>query len=440
MHRRDLLTGITAASLVGLVPKLVRANENPDVVVIGAGMAGLSAAARLSELGLSTAIVEARERIGGRCFTAIEKNGFAFDQGCRFLSSAPKDPVSQLARKNGAEFVARPDDTILFLEGAEQETKVQDEFYEARTALIDAVERADSDDKDIPLSKLTFGQTRSSKWALESLGNLGHGMDPAQLSILDLAPRLELESGTAIKGGVGAWFNQWGKDWAVELNTPVESIHVGKQEVSIVTTRGKINARAAVLTVPPGPILAETIKFSPKLPNWKLEAAANLPGALINRFCLSFKQEYFERRTDEEWVMISAKNAGARIFIGPQSQNVAIIENGGQAAWDLEHKKPRDMLDFAMAGLVEVFGSTIRSLLSAANISQWGKDPYCLGAWHAAKPGEFDRRNDWSSPVRDRLFFASDACSTEHPGMVSGAYLSGIRAAETLAKRFPPGR
>jgi monoamine oxidase len=93
--RRSFLFGLGASLCAGAqsLP------ANVDVVIVGAGSAGLHAAHRLRQLGKSVAILEARSRIGGRAYTDKETFGVPFDRGCAWLHKADDNPYTPLARQ-----------------------------------------------------------------------------------------------------------------------------------------------------------------------------------------------------------------------------------------------------------------------------------------------------------------------------------------------------
>ena len=102
--RRDVLAGLGGASLSALLPRLSFAQSlpaNPDVVVIGAGGAGLSAARTLLKAGKSVVILEAMNRVGGRAYTESETFGVPFDWGCQWIQAADRNPLLPLAKEWG---------------------------------------------------------------------------------------------------------------------------------------------------------------------------------------------------------------------------------------------------------------------------------------------------------------------------------------------------
>ena len=95
--RRQLLSGVGALASTQLLHNISAiASSNPNVVIIGAGIAGITAARSLKKAGVSFTVVEARDRIGGRAYTETSTFGVPYDHGCAWLHSADKNPLTKL--------------------------------------------------------------------------------------------------------------------------------------------------------------------------------------------------------------------------------------------------------------------------------------------------------------------------------------------------------
>ena len=94
LSRRSFLSGL--ASAVTLPAWAQAVPTNPDVVIVGAGAAGLAAAEKLIARGVSVIVVEARDRIGGRAWTDTQRFGVPFDHGCSWLTKADRNPFTKL--------------------------------------------------------------------------------------------------------------------------------------------------------------------------------------------------------------------------------------------------------------------------------------------------------------------------------------------------------
>ncbi len=110
---------------------------------------------------------------------------------------------------------------------------------------------------------------------------------------------------------------------------------------------------------------------------------------------------------------------------------------GGQLAHELEAARPGAFFDFAVAELVELFGSGIRALRPLIETG-WGRDPFARGSYSYALPGHADARAAFPAPVDGRIFFAGEACSQRDFTTAHGAYLTGIEAPDEVISAETP--
>jgi monoamine oxidase len=112
---------------------------------------------------------------------------------------------------------------------------------------------------------------------------------------------------------------------------------------------------------------------------------------------------------------------------------------GGRLAHELEAAGPGAFFDFAVAELVELFGSGIRARLRPLVETNWARDRFALGSYSYALPGHADARATLATPLDGRVFFAGEACSPHDFTTAHGAYLTGIEAADEAITLSPPG-
>ena len=151
LSRRPLLKSALAATAL---PRWAWAvdNANPDVVVVGAGAAGLAAAKTLLDAGLTVKIIEASERIGGRAWTETETFRVPYDHGCHWLHNADRNPWLEYGRSNGFSLYEDPGEEFLYANGQRLPTSELYEMYEALYAFDQRVSRAAAAGVDAPAS------------------------------------------------------------------------------------------------------------------------------------------------------------------------------------------------------------------------------------------------------------------------------------------------
>ena len=198
------------------------------------------------------------------------------------------------------------------------------------------------------------------------------------------------------------------------------------------TPRGPIEARRVIITVSTG-ILAEHILFTPRLPDWKRGAIADLPMGSCNKVILRFQRPVFGD-FPPSLILPLKGNESVEIVVREGSAEIATCLINGPQAKELSAAGPVAMTDFALERLGGLFGSAIlRQIVAGTAIADWDADPFTRGCFSAACPGRADARFDLARSIDDRLFFAGEACARDYIGDVHGAWASGVEAADMVS-------
>ncbi len=431
------------------------AEAEQDVVVVGAGVAGLAAAAALRARQLRVAVFEAGERVGGRAWTAYPAvlGGAPFDCGASWLHEADRNPLVAIAEVAGRALVdtgaARSYRTFIGGRAAEDaEAAAYDRAYDRLVAAAEARARSDAPDVSLAEAFAELGAA-ADPWAATVAaweGAIIAGADAADLSLKDWADNLLKGRNLAVPGGLGALVRDMlGPASApVRLNTPVMCVCWQEPggRVAVETTAGTVSARGVIVTVSTGVLASGGIRFSPVLPVDVQAAVHGLPMGLLSKVALRASGEDrldlpafcgIDRRlarTDEPAMVFHAWPFGMDHVVG-------FI--GGRAAWSLAEAGPAAAEDFARRALRSLFGSRAdRAFAPGAAVTLWGKEPGFLGAYCYARPGHTAARDILAQPLADgRLIFAGEAVAeTGLAGTVGGAYRSGEAAAKSLAARL----
>lgn len=425
--------------------------SDAGVVVIGAGVAGLAAAAALRQRGLRVVLVEAGGRIGGRAFTAhpAALGGAAFDFGASWLHEADRNPLVPLAQAAGRELSAafenREQCTFIGSRPAnESEVAEYDRTYRV---LVDVAEaRARSDAPDLSLAEaLVHAGGGTNPWTATVAaweGAIIAGADANVLSARDWAANLLKGRNLSVPGGLGALIADLLGPAAgpVRLNTRVDRLRWHERDgVVAETPAGAISARAAIATASTGVMAAGGLRFTPALPPETEAAIHALPMGLLSKIALRASGadrlglssgcgvDRQRASTDEPFMLFEAWPSGADYI------RAAV---GGRAAWALAAAGPEAAEAFARDRLREMFGTRVnRALAPGAVVTRWGTDELFLGAYCYARPGDAGARRVLAQPLADaRLVFAGEAVAQDGlAGTVGGAYQSGVNAAEMVA-------
>jgi monoamine oxidase len=399
-----------------------------DVAVVGAGAAGLAAAHRLGERGVSTLVLEARDRTGGRAHTVTTATGHAVDLGCGWLHSADRNPWVAIARGLGFGI----DETLpgwgsrLIRMGYSEAD--QEEWFRTREAFYERLEAA-ALEPDRPASTLLEPGNRWNAM-LDAISTFANGVELDRLSAHDYNRYDSTDINWRVREGYGALVAKFGAGLPVQLGTPVRRVDWSGRVVMLETNAGTLRAKAIILTVPPSVIAADGIAFTPALPQRKLAAAHGLPLGVDNKLFLALSGEWAEMGPNWHVLGSTERTRTAVYQLNAMGHPIVEMFAGGELARDLERAGEVGMTAFALDELSGVFGNRIRACLRPLVSSAWVTDPYARGSYSYALPGHADDRAIWAESIDDRIFVAGEAASARDFSTTHGAYLTGLDAAE----------
>lgn len=395
-----------------------------DVVVIGAGAAGIGAGRRLANAGVSYVLLDSRDRIGGRALT-IAAGGYPLDLGCGWLHSAERNVLSAVAEASGFDVDRCPAPWQRHscnhgLTGAEQEA-----FARAFSAFEKRIEEEADGGPPLPASAYL---SNDPTWT-PLLNQIFTYISGAALDDIDAADYARYEDtgvNWRVREGYGALIAACGRDLPARLETHVREIALGASGVRVKTSRGEIEARCAILTAPTSAY--RTIRFTPDLPE-KRAAAEALPLGPAEKlfFALSHPEEF----PVDGHLFGSVINATAGSYhLRPLGRALIEVFYGATLARGLAEAGADAMEDYARQELASLLGARFPMRLARLAASSWSVDPATLGGYSYAKPGCADYRSVLAAPVDDRVFFAGEACSRDRYSTAHGAFQTGYEAGD----------
>jgi monoamine oxidase len=427
--RRSVLLGASALAAQGWVAGC--AAGGIDVVIVGAGIAGLTAARTLLDAGRSVVVLEARTRIGGRVDTR-SLSGRPFDAGAAWLHGGAGNPLHAEAGRLGlrVEDLGTPD-TWLYENARRATSDAEADFARTYAALADAVESAGSAGFDRPAAEVftATGPDVTAAWA--AYADLDFGVPPAELSTRDASA---IEGGGAqsrIAGGMGRLVEALGRDIPVRLEWPVQRIGWTARSVVAVGIGGVVAARRAIITVPTGVLGSGGVVFDPPLPDRWIRAIQALPMGQYERAGHAIATPLPASAAGQALVMVGPTDA-AWVEVEAGAQPLVVSAEGGAAARRLLSEGPAARRAFHDAAARALVGERAGEMVEEFVMSTWGADPHARGAYSAALPGRADQRAVLASPVEGRLWFAGEATSTAWAQQVTGAWESGREAARSV--------
>jgi monoamine oxidase len=452
-------------------------NESSDVLIIGAGAAGLAAARDLAVAGRKVVVLEARERIGGRIFTQ-------------------RDPPATIPIELGAEFVhGKSPELWRVAESAQLELyKVSgrhwyfengkfyrpDDFWATIERLNEAMKAAGADRslKDFLSSVPDDQETLRAKTLLiryvegfhaARIDRIGiHGL----IKATEAADSIEGNQSFRFRDGYNALAETMRTEAeaygaTIRLNAMVKEIRWSGDGVETVCEGGSVSgsftADRAIITLPLGvlqtnPGQSGNVRFIPELPPEKKTAIGHLEVGHVLRIVLSFRDRFWEtlKTRDQDGNPVKFLDVGfihcpdlplpiwwtqfpirAPVFVGWVAEQDAdrisapVADATGEALASLV----RDQAITSLAKLFDLSTEYIRDQLRAVYFHDWQHDPFSRGAYAYAPVSGLDDQIALSLPVAGILFFAGEATSIGHIGTVHGSIMSGQRAAREILAR-----
>ncbi len=453
--RREILQlGLYAAGVLALNPLrrvLPTRAQAADVLVIGAGVAGLAAAQMLRDEGASVTVLEARQRIGGRVWTD-RSLGIPLDLGASWVHGVNGNPLTTLADRQGIPRVPTDYDnhTVYDADGTPLSEREQDALDALLQELLEEARAyAENAKEDISLGMalravmaerdLSEQQARRIAFAVASTVEHEYAAAVADLS------GTSWDDSDAYGGGDVIFRD--GYDWVVTMlaegldvrtNEPVLSIAYDASGVAVRTPRATYEAHAAVVTVPLGVLKAGKIAFEPPLPARKQAAIARLHVGVLNKAYLLFDEVFW----DEDTVLLGyvAEEAGRWAeFLNLHKllgKPALLGFNASPYGLEMEDWTDEEIIADVLDVLRTVYGDDVPAP-TAYLLTRWGKDEWAYGSYSSLGVGA--SREDveaLAQPVADVLYFAGEATISNGQATVHGALLSGWHAAkQVLAAR-----
>ena len=407
------------------------AGNEAEMIVIGAGAAGIAAARRLQAGSVDTVVVEARNRPGGRAWTVTYDSGVPLDLGCGWLHSAERNPWADIAREQHRTVDQSPPPWARDRAHVGPYASKMREFGEAMWRFREKADAYDAAREDIAVSDL---MEHDEPWSglIDAVSTYYSGAPLDRISTLDLARYDDSGVNWRIVEGYGTVVADHARDLRIEYDCEAVRIDHGGHGVAVQTTRGILRARGAIVTLP-SDILAERADlFSPALPE-KSAAAAGLPLGLADKLYLTLPDAATFERDTRAFGRIDTIDTAAYHFL-PLGRPIIEAYFGGDLAESLERGGTAAFLDFARAELAGLFGAEFGAAVQPLASTAWRQDPWAKGSYSYARPGRAHSREALASAVSEKLFFAGEACSPTDFSTAHGAYLTGVRAAnEALA-------
>ncbi|MCF8067124.1 MAG: FAD-dependent oxidoreductase [Desulfobacterales bacterium] len=440
ISRRILLKGIAAAPFIlSSASTWASIPAEPDVVIIGAGAAGLGAAKTLTDLGISFIMIEAQARTGGRAYTDEHIFGIPYDMGCHWLNYDDANPWYNYGKNNDFTIIPEKNDPYGLFVGNRPATKIEMKAYDKEwDRFSDRICRA-AEGRNPDVSPAEAMEI-DNKWKfLVSYirGPLGMGKEIDEWSCKDWYWSGSESFTTFCNEGYGSIVAHYRRNLPVELATPAQHIDWQGSGVKTGTPKGTINSKAVIITVSTGVLGADKIKFTPSLPVVKQESFQYVSMGTYNNVALQFSKDFFGLGPDAYVDYVNeAGTEGGGMLTNMGGTNLSYVYSGGDLGRELELAGFEAGVEWGLNEVVKAYGSDAGKYFIKGNFTRWGEHPWTLGSYASAKPGYWHMREELRKTVADKIFFAGEATHPKQWATCGGGILSGIDAANNVAKTF----
>ena len=407
-----------------------------DVVIVGAGAAGLAAAKTLRAAGREVRVLEAMDRIGGRSWTRSEDFGVPFDIGCAWLHAGDRNPFMADAERLG--WTTRLHDMGLDHLYFGTRKASAEELASVSAADEHVAEALAGGTKDDRLSSL-LDQGGAMRASATYAGPMDFGKDADEISVQDFNAAADLYPDYFTREGFGALIAAWAADVPVTLNAPVTRIDWSGAGVAVETAQGTVRGRAVIVTVSTGVLAFEDIRFTPALPVRHVEAAFDLPMGLLTKIPVEIRGDRLGLQPFDDLLIERHARHDLYFLCFPFELPLMVGFVGGDFAWEIEAAGEAAAVDFVTDRLVDIFGSDLRKRVGRSLMTNWGGERRTRGAYASARPGRAEARSILAEPVGERIWFAGEALAGSLMQTAGGARLSGEAVArevlDVIAKR-----
>lgn len=418
--------------------------QSETIVVIGAGVAGLSAARELKALGYQVTVIEARDRIGGRVWTSHHL-GVPVDLGASWIHGADAgNPLTQLAAQ--LSLTTRPtkfaNASFYDSDGRPISSSESHALLSRLDTLLDLQPQPDEPDSTLAeavdwlsLSQpLTDWQQQQLNWIYAALANfLG-----AEVTELSRAYFNEDEyfssSNVLLSKGYEPIVRELARGTDIRLGQMVRRVVYESDRVLVETEQAVFESDRVIVTLPLGVLKSGQVAFEPLLPERKQQAIQRLGMGVLDKVVLRFPELFWQANTDLiGYLPRDRSDAALLLNLFPHLQEPVLVAFlGGQAARESEQKPEEESIARVLHSLRAIYGTSLPEPTGAI-VTRWASDPFAWGSYSFIPVGASGSDYEiLAEPVGERLFFAGEATNRQHPGTVHGALLSGVRAAKQV--------
>ncbi|HLP87123.1 MAG TPA: FAD-dependent oxidoreductase [Nostocaceae cyanobacterium] len=426
--------------------------KDADVIVIGAGIAGIEAARVLQSQGYKVLVLEARDRIGGRIWTNRSLKNIPLDLGASWIQGIRNNPLIEITRDLKIKTLPTDYDSLTQYhnDGKELTAEESEELDQQFNRLIRGLEKMrnrmqEREQKDISLQtaidkvidklELAKSELIGINYSINTTIEHEYAADSDDLSLYNFDEGKDLKGGSVLfPGGYSQITTKLAEGLNIKLEHIVKRIDYQNGGVKIFTNKGTFTADKVIITLPLGVLKTGTIEFNPALPSRKQTAINKLGMGLLNKVYLRFSQVFWEKDSDMLGYLSQNKGEWCEFLniYKYTKQPILLCFNAGSYGEKLEIWSDAQIIEEAMKVLRNIYGADIPNPEDWL-ITRWKTDPFTKGSYSYLPVGaSLAEREALAEPIANKLFFAGEATSKSYPATVHGALLSGRTAAKQI--------
>jgi monoamine oxidase len=434
--RRAFLGGaaaFAAAPALGQIP----ASGEVDVVIVGAGAAGIAAARRVAVAGRTYALLEAKNRIGGRVFSDRGGFGILHDRGAHRISASGRNPLVALGRLAELKLYEPAPFRRLYVGSREARDGEYDNFTAALHRAHRAITAAGEAGLDLSAARTLpeLADWRATVGFV--LGPLWMTKDLDEVSTVDFARAEEQRDQLVCRGGMSQLLAAAVRPLSLRMDTAVTRIDTrGRGFVAVETSQGILRAETVIVTASTNALNAGFIRFDPVLPKRTQDALAGLSLGTHDRLVFQLKSNPFGGGEDQRVIFKKSDHRNVALVGRVGGSDLAYAEFCGRFGREVSDAGDAAMAAFVGDLFAEHFGADARKQIGRTEVARWSREPWILGGNSAASPGSGGNRRALAEPAHERIYFAGEALHEAWFGTVAGAWISGERTADAALRQI----
>lgn len=437
-------------------------NKQAPIIVIGAGIAGLTAASELQKQGKSVVVLEARDRLGGRIFS--QKIGHeVYDLGASWIHGIEANPIWSIVQQNQIEtMVFNYNESIYYQSNGQlfdsteklifeksldyvlhqfKEIDQPERYHHALHALetwLNGQEFLDYINNQFHLDKNAV--IKLQKMLLDFFNLLAE--DPCASDLAHLSAEFWKNEGfypgdeVVFPQGYVQVIDSLSKDITVLTDKVVECIDYSQDIIQVLTVDGEnFSASQVVITVPLGVLKKHQIQFLPDLSQQKKQAIQSLGFGTFNKLFVRFNECFWKSAEYEQINNVYIHNQHRWLNFLDMSEiyhqpTLLFLFGGASATW-LENVSC-DVVWQELKRSLELIFDEIPQPIQLFK-TEWGNDRFSEGSFSYQAVGHTsDQVEILKQPIQGKLFFAGEHLASFGAGTVHGAYESGLDVVKSM--------